>query len=221
MTKVYIIRHCETMGNHLKVFQGSNDFEISPVGEKQIAALGERFKDIHIDAVYSSPFSRAKKTAAAIAAPKGLQITENEGLREISGGIIEGKTLKEIFENHKELEDAWNLSPQNFHAEKGESMRSVYGRVSAAFMEIVKENKDKTIAVVSHGAAIRNLFCFLIYGDIEKLIEVDWCDNTAVNLVEFDDNFKAEIKFLNSTEHLSEELLPSGSRITAWTKESK
>jgi len=209
------------MGNHLKVFQGSNDFEISPVGEKQIAALGERFKDIHIDAVYSSPFSRAKKTAAAIAAPKGLEIIVNEGIREISGGIIEGKTLKEIFENHKELEDAWNLSPQNFHAEKGESMRSVYNRVSAAFMEIVRENKDKTIAVVSHGAAIRNLFCFLIYGDIEKLIEVDWCDNTAVNLVEFDDNFKAEIKFLNSTEHLSEELLPSGSRITAWGKESK
>jgi probable phosphoglycerate mutase len=209
------------MGNHLKVFQGSNDFEISPVGEKQIAALGERFKDIHIDAVYSSPFSRAKKTAAAIAAPKGLEIIENEGIREISGGIIEGKTLKEIFENHKELEDAWNLSPQNFHAEKGESMRSVYNRVSAAFMEIVRKNKDKTIAVVSHGAAIRNLFCFLIYGDIEKLIEVDWCDNTAVNLVEFDDNFKAEIKFLNSTEHLSEELLPSGSRITAWGKESK
>lgn len=221
MTRVYIVRHCETMGNHLKVFQGSNDFEISPVGEKQIAALGERFKDIHIDAVYSSPFSRAKKTAAAIAAPKGLEIIENEGIREISGGIIEGKTLKEIFENHKELEDAWNLSPQNFHAEKGESMRSVYNRVSAAFMEIVRENKDKTIAVVSHGAAIRNLFCFLIYGDIEKLIEVDWCDNTAVNLVEFDDNFKAEIKFLNSTEHLSKELLPSGSRITAWGKESK
>ena len=221
MTRVYIVRHCETMGNHLKVFQGSNDFEISPVGEKQIAALGERFKDIHIDAVYSSPFSRAKKTAAAIAAPKGLEIIVNEGIREISGGIIEGKTLKEIFENHKELEDAWNLSPQNFHAEKGESMRSVYNRVSAAFMEIVRKNKDKTIAVVSHGAAIRNLFCFLIYGDIEKLIEVDWCDNTAVNLVEFDDNFKAEIKFLNSTEHLSEELLPSGSRITAWGKESK
>lgn len=221
MTKVYIIRHCETMGNHSKVFQGGSDFEVSPVGEKQIAALGERFKDIHIDAVYSSPYKRAKKTAASIADKKGLQITENEGLREINGGIIEGKTLKEIFENHKDLEDAWNLSPQNFHAEKGESMRSVYERVSAAFMEIVRENKDKTIAVVSHGAAIRNLLCFLIYGDIEKLIEVNWCDNTAVNLVEFDDNFKAKIKFLNSTEHLSEELLPSSSRITAWTKESK
>ena len=221
MTKVYIIRHCETMGNHLKVFQGSNDFEISPVGEKQIAALGERFKDMDIDAVYSSPYKRAKKTAASVAAPKGLQITEKEGLREINGGIIEGKTLKEIFENHKDLEDAWNLSPENFHAKDGESMRSVYERVSGAFMEIVKENKGKTIAVVSHGAAIRTLLCFLIYGDIEKLKSVNWCDNTAVNLVEFDDNFKAEIKFLNSTEHLSEELLPSCSRITAWGKESK
>ncbi len=221
MTRVYIVRHCETMGNHLKVFQGSSDFEVSPVGEKQIAALRERFKNVHIDAVYSSPFLRAKKTAAAIATEKGLEIIENEGLREINGGIIEGKTLKEIFENHKELEDTWNICPQNFHAEKGESMRSVYDRVSAAFMEIVKKNKDKTLAVVSHGATIRNLLCFLIYGDIEKLTKVNWCDNTGVSLVEFDDDFKAEIKFLNSTEHLNEELLPSGSRITAWTKESK
>lgn len=219
MTQVYIVRHCETMGNHLKVFQGSSDYPISPVGEKQIAALGERFKDISVDAVYSSPYPRAKKTAAAIAENKGLEIIEDNGLREINGGIIEKMTLKDIFENHRQLEDDWNLAPQNFHAENGESMCSVYQRVSKAFMEIVKKNKDKTIAVVSHGAAIRNLLCFLIHGDIEKLNDIGWCDNTAVCLVEFDENLKHNVKFLNCTKHLSEELLPAGSRIISWGKE--
>jgi broad specificity phosphatase PhoE len=219
MTQVYIVRHCETMGNHLKVFQGSCDYPVSPIGEKQIAALGERFKGIHIDAVYSSPYLRAKKTAAAIADTKGLQIIEENELREINGGIIEKLTLKDIFENHRELEDAWNLTPQDFHAEGGESMRSVYDRVSKAFLKIVKENDGKTIAVVSHGAAIRNLLCFLIHGDVEKLNDIIWCDNTGVTLVEFDEKMKLDIKFLNCTKHLNEELLPVGSRIAAWSKE--
>ena len=219
--RIWITRHGQTNLNKKHLMQGRTNEPLNDTGRMQAKEARKKIGSIPFDAVYSSPYLRAKKTAAAIADSKGLQINENEGLREISGGIIEGKTLKEIFENHKELEDAWNLTPQDFHAKDGESMRSVYNRVSAAFMEIVKENKGKTIAVVSHGAAIRNLLCFLIYGDVEKLIKVDWCDNTAVNLVEFDDNFKAEIKFLNSTEHLSEELLPSGSRITAWGKESK
>lgn len=219
MTKLYIVRHCETMGNHLKVFQGNSDYEPTKVGNGQIAALGERFKDIAVDVVYSSPLGRAVKTANAIAEPKGLQINLDNELREIHGGIIEGKHLSEIFLNHRELEDTWNTAPQNFAPEDGESMRSVYARISVCIDKIVRENKDKNIVVVSHGAAIRNLFCYLKFNDIERLNDVTWCDNTAVSLVEFDDDFKANFKFINCTSHLNEELLPETNRISAWTED--
>lgn len=221
MTRLYIVRHCETMGNHLKVFQGSSDFEPSKVGQGQIAALGERFKNIDVDVIYSSPLGRAVKTAAAIATPKNLQINLDNELREIHGGIIEGKHLSDIFLNHRDLEDTWNNSPQDFAAEGGESMRSVYARVSACVDKIIKENKDKNIVIVSHGGAIRNLVCYFLFGNIEKLNKVEWCDNTSVALVEFDDDFKPDIKFLNCTSHLNEELLPISNRISAWTEENK
>ena len=219
MTRLYIVRHCETMGNHLKVFQGNSDFEPTPVGEGQIAALGERFKDLDVDVIYSSPLGRAVKTANAIAEPKGLQINLDNELREIHGGIIEGKHLSEIFLNHRDLEDTWNTAPQNFSPEDGESMRSVYARISVCIDKILRENKDKNIVVVSHGAAIRNLFCYLKFNDIERLNDVTWCDNTAVSLVEFDDGFKANFKFINCTSHLNEELLPETNRISAWTED--
>lgn len=219
MTRLYIVRHCETMGNHLKVFQGSSDFEPSQVGLGQIAALGERFKSVDIDVIYSSPLGRAVKTASAIAESKGLQINLDNELREIHGGIIEGKHLSDIFKNHRELEETWNNAPQDFAPENGESMRSVYARVSACIDRIVRENKDKNIAVVSHGGAIRNLCCYLMFNDIEKLNDVSWCDNTAVALVEFDENFKPTFKYKNSTSHLSEELLPIANRISAWTED--
>ena len=221
MTRLYIVRHCETMGNHLKVFQGNSDFEPSPVGDGQITALGKRFKDIAVDVVYSSPLGRAVKTAAPIAKEKGLDIITHNDLREIHGGVIEGKHLSDIFNNHRDLEDTWNTAPQNFAPEKGESMRGVYARVSACIDKIVRENKDKNIVVVSHGAAIRNLFCYLMFNDVERLNEVPWCDNTAVSLVEFDDNYRPVIKFLNCTSHLSDELLPINNRISAWTEEEK
>ena len=220
MTRLYIVRHCETMGNHLKVFQGNSDFEVSPIGEKQIAALGERFKNVDVDVIYSSPLPRAVKTAAAIAQPKGLEIITHNDLREIHGGIIEGKHLSDIFINHRELEDTWNNSPQDFAPENGESMRSVYARVSACVDEILRKNKDKNIVVVSHGGAIRNLVCYLMYGDIERLNDVPWCDNTAVALVEFDDAFKPNFRYKNCTSHLSEELLPVENRISAWTEDN-
>ena len=220
MTRLYIVRHFETMGNHLKVFQGNSDFEVSPIGEKQIAALGERFKNVDVDVIYSSPLPRAVKTAAAIAQPKGLEIITHNDLREIHGGIIEGKHLSDIFINHRELEDTWNNSPQDFFPENGESMRSVYARVSTCVDEIIRKNKDKNIVVVSHGGAIRNLVCYLMYGDIGRLNDVPWCDNTAVALVEFGDDFKPNFRYKNCTLHLGEELLPVGNRISAWTEDN-
>ena len=52
MTKVYMIRHCEAMGNVARVFQGTSDFDISETGAIQLEYLKERFKDIHIDKIY-------------------------------------------------------------------------------------------------------------------------------------------------------------------------
>ncbi len=217
MTQVYIIRHCETEGNSTKVFQGSSDLPVTQIGEKQIAALGERFKEIHLDKIFASPQLRAQKTAMAIASVKGMEIITENDLREIDGGVIEGLTLGEIFLKYRPLEDAWNNVPQNFSPENGEPMRQVYKRVSEIIKKLVSENKDKTFAVVSHGAAIRNLICYLTKGDVEKLNEVSWCDNTAVSLFQFDEKGKANIVFFNNTDHLSEELLPTHSKISSYT----
>jgi broad specificity phosphatase PhoE len=44
VTKVYVVRHCETDGNALKIFQGHTDNDINQMGAKQLVALGEKFK---------------------------------------------------------------------------------------------------------------------------------------------------------------------------------
>ena len=45
MTYIYLVRHCEAMGNHKRLFQGSTDCDISEIGAKQLQYLKERFHE--------------------------------------------------------------------------------------------------------------------------------------------------------------------------------
>ena len=63
MTKIYVVRHCEALGNVMRIFQGSTDLDISELGAKQLEFLRKRFKNIELDRVISSPLLRARKTA--------------------------------------------------------------------------------------------------------------------------------------------------------------
>lgn len=204
-TTLYIVRHCEAQGNLKRIFQGLTDLDITEAGEKQLEKLSQRFSDIEIDAVYSSPLLRAQKTALAIANPKGLNVTEDHGLIELNGGVIEGMSFADIFTNYPKIEDDWLNNPQNFCAPKGESMRQVYERIWLTVQKIAKENKGKTVAVATHGGAIRNLICRITKGSIEKLNEVGWSENTAVSKLVFDNNFNVKAEFINDISHL-----PSG-----------
>lgn len=66
LTTIYLVRHCEAMGNINRIFQGHTDEEISDNGRLQLEKLAERFRDIHLDALYSSPLKRAYRTAEAV-----------------------------------------------------------------------------------------------------------------------------------------------------------
>ena len=59
MTTIYLIRHAEAEGNLYRRVHGWYNSLITENGYRQIAALEERFRDIHIDAVWSSEIGRA------------------------------------------------------------------------------------------------------------------------------------------------------------------
>lgn len=221
MVTMYVIRHCEAEGNSLKIYQGHTDLDITAAGERQLKKLGERFKDIHIDKVYSSPLMRARKTAAAVADRKGLPIIDNGGLIELYGGDFEGMKFATIFSEFAEYESIWLKHPQEFCAPKGESMHALYERVWAAVKEIAAENSGKTLVVASHGAAVRSLLCRVLFDDIERLNETPWSENTAVTKIIFDDELNPSIEFINDISHLPEGYLPKNSRMDTMMEAEK
>lgn len=214
MTSIYIVRHCEALGNAARLFQGHTDLDISETGIKQLEFLEKRFESIQLDRVYSSPLIRTQKTAAAIKSNKPLKVEIHKGLIEINGGFLEGKPFKDTFGTMPELADIWLNHPHKFHPEGGEAMASAYERIWETVLSIAKENKGKTVACATHGGVTRCLNCRLMFRDIKKLKDVPWSDNTAIALIEFDDSFNPKLKFLNDTSHLPEEFNPKNNRIS-------
>ncbi len=216
MLKIYFVRHAEAMGNVQEFFQGRTDCEISPKGARQLECLAERFRDIPIERIYSSPMKRTMSTAEAVNKYHGLEIIRDEQLVEINGGVWEGMPWIDIPKRYPKEYEVWENRMYDFEIENGESVRQVYERMKAAVTAIAAENHGRTIAVVSHGCALRTYLCYAMGMPIERLKDVGWSDNTAVSLVEYDDNLVPKIIFRNNNDHLTDEL--STLSHSAWCK---
>ncbi|MBR4762354.1 MAG: histidine phosphatase family protein [Clostridia bacterium] len=218
MTDIYIVRHCEAEGNNKRLFQGSTDCDITEMGEKQLELLKKRFGDIHLDIIYTSPLIRARKTALAIKGDREIPVVSDKGFTEIHGGVVEGKPFNEAFGNIPGLAEAWNNAPQDFAPEGGEPMRHAYERIWNAVLKVARENRGKTVAVATHGGVTRCLNCRLVFGTIERLKDMTWCENTGVTFLKFNDDLTPKIVFMNDVSHVPEELLPKRNRMVEVAK---
>lgn len=201
-TMVYLIRHAEAMGNVSEFFQGRTDCELSPKGYKQLEALSKRFEDIPIEKIYSSPLIRTRETADAVNKYHNLEIVADKRLIEIDGGIWEGKKWSDLPLMYPAEYEVWQNRMYDFEITDGESMVQVFERMKKAVGDIVSQNIGRTIAIVSHGCAIRNYLCYANGDLIDKLGDVGWSDNTAVSLIEYDKNLNPHIVYKNNSDHL-------------------
>ena len=214
MTEVYIIRHCESASNKVRSFAGRADVDISEKGKLQLENLGEYFKNICLDKIYTSPLIRAKKTADSINLLGNAEIIIDERLIEISLGVLDGKPVDDMSAIQR---DNWNNAPHLFYVEGGETMADVSLRAESAIKDIVENNEGKKIAICSHGCFIRNLMRILLKYTPDEIKNVPWCDNTGVNKITFKSIDDYTIDFINDTTHLSPEA--AATPVSSWTKE--
>ena len=186
MTKLVIVRHAEAEGNYKRLFQGHFDADISEKGKKQLDLLSIRCRNMERSVIYSSPLKRARAI-------------------EINGGVWENKPWKELPELYPEEAHHWLMEPWAFAPLQGEPMTHVYDRIYGAVRSIASAHRGETVFVVTHGVAIRNLVCRLKYHDIRMLNEVYWCDNTALSVLEIDDNDRWNLSLVGDASHLDKE----------------
>ncbi len=218
MVTLYLVRHCEARGNIDREFHGRFDSDISENGCRQLDRLAERFRPVPLAAVYSSPLRRAKLTAQAINRYHNLPIAFDDRLMEIDGGEWERHPWIRLPELFPESSEQWAHAPHTFVAPGGESMAQVYERMREALLDIAEDNDGRTVAVASHGCAIRNALCWALTGNPSRLADIPWCDNTAVSLIEIDGGVP-HVVYYNDNSHLDGET-STLEKQTWWRKDS-
>lgn len=204
-TLIYIIRHAEAEGNYIRKFHGITDSELTKKGYLQANMVSNRLKDVKFDIIYSSPLKRAYTTAKIIAKNRDINIILKEELKEINGGDWENRNWDDLPKLWPKEYECWELRPHEHCMPNGESMLDLYNRAVNILESIVKENEGKTICIVTHGTLIRALLIYLKRLHFENLCNIYWQDNTAVNIIEYN-NGTYNLIVEGDSSHLSEEL---------------
>ena len=186
-TRLIFVRHAEAEGNKERRFHGWTDSSITERGHLQAQRVAERLKDMDIDILYSSSLKRTMETAGYISKIKGLPILQTDELKEINGGDWEDLSWNELQERWPEAYETWDNSPHKHRMPNGESMEEFQDRLVAEVMQIIDRNIGKNICIVTHGTAIRALICHFRACTLQEMINVAWCDNTALTIMDYED----------------------------------
>ncbi len=204
MTKIIFVRHGQTEWNLTGRYQGHTDIALTELGRRQAQCVASRLASERFAAIYSSDLTRAKDTAATIAAHHKLPVLTKPGLREINFGEWEGLTYGGIHSAWPAEMDSFFRAPGDVDIPGGENFNALQLRIGAALDEIIAAHRGETIAVVSHGGAIRAALCAALCMPLNAFWHIRQ-DNTAVNqIVYYPDEARAVVELVNDVNHLSQ-----------------
>lgn len=201
MVRLYITRHGETEWNKSRRFQGHKNSALTDKGVLGAKLLSQRFSDIEVDAIISSPLLRAYETAQIVRGDKPVSIITDDGLKEINLGDFEGMTYGEIEGKYKSALRKIEDNPYDNCYPNGENLLGFYDRVVKAVENIIKNYENKSLLIVAHGGTVKCIECWFRGVSIHK----DWMssvvENCSLTCVEVEDGSIREV-FYNDTEHL-------------------
>ncbi|MBD8635620.1 histidine phosphatase family protein [Stenotrophomonas sp. CFBP 13725] len=199
--RILLARHGETPWNAEGRYQGQIDIPLSPTGEAQAQALGERLKSIDITRAVASPLSRAQHTAQlALGARADMLLTEPD-LQEIAHGEWEGLLASEIHEKDPSRLRAWREEPDTVLMPGGESLRLVLDRSWRGLARATEGLGDEdTLLVVAHDAVNRVILCRILGLPISRLWSFRQAP-TTLNLLEGPDIEQLEVVRMNDCAH--------------------
>lgn len=202
-TKLYIIRHTQTIGNVEHRLTGRCDYEVTEEGHKYIEKITDKLKNVKFDIAYSSTSKRTYRTIEKLAKLNNLKIKEEENLCEMYFGIYDGMKWDEVDKINPKIKELHNETNKITEIPEQETMEQVTERVYKIMLKIANENIGKNILICSHGVAIE---AFL--RQITKIpfsdLRVEYSQkNTSLNIVSFDNETqKFKIELLNDYTHL-------------------
>ena len=130
-------------------------------------------------------------------------------------GCWEGRPWQELNTAYEEQMFYFNRQLDKFHVEGSETAQQVLDRYIPALKRVAAENDGKTIAIFSHGAAMRMVLGTLNGLPLSQVGETPHGDNTAVSLLEIDGD-DIRVVYMNDNSHQVEAGLSTFAKQTWW-----
>ncbi len=196
--KVLLIRHGETDYNREHRLQGTLPVPLNANGKLQAEALGLYLKHYEIETIFSSPMIRARQTADIIGQALNISVQDEPRIQEIGFGKFEGLLSGDIEVQYPNEYRMWKSGDMSYSVPDGESRRTVQKRMAEAWNDLSNREEYQTIALVSHGSALRIIMRYLFH-----YLPTHTIVNTSVTtLVRFSDVW--EIDSFAETPHLND-----------------
>lgn len=162
MTRFFLVRHGETVWHGNNRYAGRTDVALTPRGREQAEQLAAWGKGAALDGIWCSSLSRARDTAAPVAAATGLELQIDARLCELDFGRAEGLTAADMGQAFPEALAAFQADPVAHHLPDGEDPRAALERALACLEAIRRAQPAGRVLVVAHTTLIRLTLCHLL-----------------------------------------------------------
>ncbi|MFC7341965.1 bifunctional RNase H/acid phosphatase [Saccharopolyspora griseoalba] len=201
-TRVLLLRHGQTRMSVDRRYSGRVDVELTELGARQADAAAKRLAGMDGVAgapIITSPLTRARQTAGAVAEATGGELELHDGLLETDFGDWDGLTFPEAAERYPELHRAWIGDP-TVVPPNGESLETVHERVLGARDDLLQRYPGRTIVVVSHVTPIKS-FLRMGLGSGPELFYRLHLDLASLSIVEFYPDRNTSVRLVNDISH--------------------
>ncbi len=180
MVTLLLVRHGLSTANQEKFFAGQLDAPLLPAGAEQARCTAQFIRaHYQVEEVYSSDLSRAMETAKILAAPWGLPVIPDPGLREICAGKWQGVSF-DVLQREDPMYQVWLKDIGHVQPPEGESVRELGQRIQQTLTRIAREQEGKTLVISTHATPIRVARCMFSGADLERMREFPWVTNASV-----------------------------------------
>ncbi|MFF4903647.1 histidine phosphatase family protein [Streptomyces sp. NPDC001260] len=157
-----LARHGQTVWHAENRYAGISDVPLTETGHAQAEALGRWAAAHPVDAVWTSPLSRAVVTAEPACRALGLTPSREPDLRECDFGVVEGRTLAQFAEEDPDAAAAFRADPVAHPFPGAEDPVAAAGRGAAALRRIAAAHDGERVLVVAHNTLLRLVLCRLL-----------------------------------------------------------
>ncbi|MFF4499887.1 histidine phosphatase family protein [Streptomyces sp. NPDC001401] len=161
-TTLLLARHGQTVWHAENRYAGVSDIALTDTGRAQAEALGRWAAAHPVDAIWTSPVSRAVITAAPACRALDLTPHREPDLRECDFGAAEGRTLAEFAADHPKAAEAFRADPVANPFPGAEDPRAAAERGAEALRRIASAQSGERVLVVAHNTLLRLVLCELL-----------------------------------------------------------